>query len=83
MTLRPSRDSQTEDARSFGSYTSVYSGRLVSKKTPARVEYYPGTLEERRRIIYPIVVYAKVRDPNDPTRPAFIVRYDNFYARDA
>ncbi|MCX5753591.1 MAG: carboxypeptidase regulatory-like domain-containing protein [Candidatus Krumholzibacteria bacterium] len=80
VALRPSRDSQTEDARSFGAYTSVYQGDWL-KNAPPRVEYYPGTLEERRRTIYPIVVYAKVRDPNDPSRPAFLVRYDNFYAR--
>jgi hypothetical protein len=80
VALRPSRDSQTEDARSFGAYTSVYQGDWI-KKVPERKEYYPGTLEERRRVVYPIVVYAKVRDPNDPTRPAFVVRYDNFYAR--
>jgi hypothetical protein len=80
VALRPSRDSQTEDARSFGAYSSVYQGDWLTN-VPARVEYYPGTLAERRRTIYPIVVYAKVRDPNDATRPAFVVRYDNFYAR--
>ena len=80
LTLRPSRDFQTDDARSFGSYTSVYYGPWISKEIP-RVLDYPGSLDERRKVIYPIVVYAKVRDPNDPSRPAFIVRYDNFYAR--
>jgi hypothetical protein len=80
VALKPSRDAQTENARSFGAYTSVYQGDWI-KKAPPRVEYYPGTLEERFRVIYPIIVYAKVRDPNDPARPAFIVRYDHFYAR--
>jgi hypothetical protein len=80
LTLRPSRDYQAENARSFGSYTSIYHGSWVDKQLQ-RIDYYPGSIEERRRVIYPIVVYAKVRDPNDPTKPAFIVRYDNFYAR--
>jgi hypothetical protein len=81
LTLQPSRDyGQTENARSFGSYTSIYQGPWIKKDVP-RVSYYPGTLEERRRTIYPIVVYNKVRDPNDPSRPAFITRYDNLYAR--
>jgi hypothetical protein len=86
ITLLPSRDYQTEDARSFGQYTSVYHGPWIDKEDPQykelpRVQTYPGSVEERRKCIYPIVVYAKVRDPNDAKRPAFIVRYDNFYAR--
>jgi len=80
LTLRPSRDFQTEYARSFGSYTSIYHGPWITQEVP-RVQTYPGTLEARRRCIYPIVVYAKVRDPNDLSSPAFITRYDNFYAR--
>lgn len=80
LTLRPSRDYQADNARSFGAYTSFYHGPWINEEIP-RVEYYPGSADERRRVIYPIVVYAKVRDPNDPNRPAFIVRYDNFYAR--
>ncbi len=80
VALRASRESSAEDARAFGSYTSVYQGDWI-KNTPARVEVYPGTLEERRRTIYPIVVYAKVRDPNNPARQAFTIRYDHFYAR--
>jgi hypothetical protein len=80
LTLRSSRDFQTPEARSFGSYTSVYSGPWFSKELP-RVGTYPGSLAERRKVIYPVIVYSKVRDPNDPSRPAFIVRYDNFYAR--
>ena len=86
ITLRPSRDYQAEDARSFGQYTSVYHGPWINKADPnykelPRVQTYPGSVEERRKCIYPIVVFAKVRDPNDAKRPAFIVRYDNFYAR--
>lgn len=80
LTLRPSRDYQADNARSFGAYTSFYHGPWINEDPP-RVEYYPGSADERRRVIYPIVVYAKVRDPNDPNKPAFIVRYDNFYAR--
>jgi hypothetical protein len=80
LTLQASRDYQADNARSFGSYTSVYNGPWV-KKEPTRVDYYPGTLEERRKVVYPIVVYAKVRDPNDSSAPAFITRYDNFCAR--
>ena len=80
LTLRASRDYQADNARSFGSYTSVYHGPWIDRDAP-RVEYYPGSADERRRVIYPIIVYAKVRDPNDSSRPAFIVRYDNFYAR--
>lgn len=80
VSLRSSREVQAENARSFSSYVSVYHGPWVDKEIP-RVQYYPGTLEERRKVIYPIVVYAKVRDPNDLSKPPFIVRYDNFYAR--
>jgi hypothetical protein len=80
MSLRASRDLSFPEARSFGSYTSVYQGDWIDK-VPPRVDYYPGTLDERRRTVYPIVVGAKVRDPNDPTKPAFLVRYDHFYAR--
>jgi hypothetical protein len=80
ITLLPSRDVQAEAARSFGQYTSVYQGPWINKELP-RVHGYPGSLEERRKCIYPITVYAKVRDPNDLKRPAFVVRYDNFYAR--
>ena len=80
ITLRPSRDVQAEEARSFSQYTSVYYGPWINKEIP-RVEYYPGTLEQRKKVIYPVVVFAKVRDPNDLTKPAYLVRYDNFYAR--
>jgi len=78
--LKPSRYSQAEEARSFSGFVSVYHGPWINKDIP-RVDYYPGTLEERKRVIYPVVVYEKVRDPNDPTKPASIVRYENFYAR--
>ncbi|HEY5133103.1 MAG TPA: TonB-dependent receptor [Candidatus Krumholzibacteriaceae bacterium] len=80
ITLRASRDYQADYARAFGAYTSVYYGPWIKKVIP-RVEYYPGSIEERRRVIYPVVVFNKVRDPNDPSKPAFITRYDNFYAR--
>lgn len=80
ITLRASRDYQADYARAFGAYSSVYYGPWIKKVIP-RVEYYPGSIEERRRVIYPVVVFNKVRDPNDPSKPAFITRYDNFYAR--
>ncbi|MCI0478915.1 carboxypeptidase regulatory-like domain-containing protein, partial [Candidatus Uhrbacteria bacterium] len=80
MSLRASRDLSFEQARSFGSYVSVYQGDWLTK-VPPRVDYYPGSIEERRRTVYPIVVGAKVRDPNRPSDPAFLVRYDHFYAR--
>jgi hypothetical protein len=80
ITLRASQDYQADYARSFGAYTSVYYGPWIKKVLP-RVEYYPGSIEERRRTIYPVVVFNKVRDPNDPSKPAFVTRYDNFYAR--
>ena len=80
LALRPSRDVQAENARSFGSYLSVYHGPWIERELPRR-ETYPGTEEARRQCIYPIIVFAKVRDPNDPSKPAQIIRYDNFYAR--
>jgi len=80
MTLRSSRDVQADNARSFGSFTSIYHGPWINKELP-RVETYPSSLEQRRKCIYPIVIFAKVRDPNDPTKPPYLVRYDNFYAR--
>lgn len=93
MSLRASRDVPADYARSFGTYTSFYNGSWIDKKVvpkgqmtdPAtqieRVDTYPGTLAERRRTVYPIVVYNKIRDPNNPSSPPVIVRYDNFYAR--
>ncbi|MGD1047921.1 MAG: TonB-dependent receptor [Candidatus Krumholzibacteriaceae bacterium] len=80
IALLPSSDYQAGYARSFGAYTSVYYGPWIKKQLP-RVEVYPGSIEERRRCIYPVVVFNKVRDPNNPAAPAFITRYDNFYAR--
>ncbi|MDD4858489.1 MAG: hypothetical protein PHD74_10370, partial [Candidatus Krumholzibacteria bacterium] len=80
ITLQASSDYSADNARAFGSYTSIYHGPWVKKELP-RVDYYPGTIEERRKVIYPIVVYAKVRDPHNSSAPAFITRYDNFYAR--
>lgn len=83
--LRPSRESLADDARSFGPYVSVYHGPWVEKSREEleaiRRDTYPGTLEQRRRYIYPITIYSKVRDPNNPEAGAFIIRYDNFYAR--
>ncbi len=78
--LRASRDVPAEYARSFGEYVSVYHGPWIDQELP-RATSYPGTLEQRRRMIYPIVVFAKVRDPNNPSAPAQILRYDNFFAR--
>ncbi|MDD3642179.1 MAG: carboxypeptidase regulatory-like domain-containing protein [Candidatus Krumholzibacteria bacterium] len=79
-TLRPSRESLADDARSFGPYVSVYHGPWIEKEVP-RVPLYPGSLEQRRGVLYPITLYSKVRDPNNPEAGAFIVRYDHFYAR--
>jgi hypothetical protein len=78
--LRASRDVPAEYARSFGEYVSVYHGPWIDQELE-RATSYPGTLEQRRRTIYPIVVFAKVRDPNNPSAPAQLLRYDNFYAR--
>lgn len=79
-TLRASTDVSADDARAFGSYSSFYYGPWVGKEPP-RVQYYPGSLAERRKVIYPVVVYNKVRDPNNLSAPPVVVRYDNFYAR--
>jgi hypothetical protein len=83
--LRPSRESLADDARDFGSYVSVYHGPWIEKSADEveamRVHYYPGTLEERRRTIYPIFIINKVRDPDDPAAGAYRIRFDNFYAR--
>jgi hypothetical protein len=78
--LRASRDVQAAYARSFGEYVSVYHGDWINQEL-TRVEDYPSTLYERRRTIYPVVVYQKVRDPNNPSAPPQILRYENFYAR--
>ncbi len=83
--LRPSRESQAEDARAFGQYVSVYHGPWIemseTELAAMRVDFYPGTEEGRRRSIYPITIYTKVRDPDNPEAGSFIIRYDNFYAR--
>jgi hypothetical protein len=79
-TLRPSRESQADDARSFGFYTSAYHGDWLNRDLP-RAEVYRGDIEWRRNHIYPIKIYSKVRDPNNPEAGAFIIRYDHFYAR--
>jgi hypothetical protein len=91
MTLRPSRDVQADNARSFGQYTSFYHGPWINIKVVDHVtdpttqierrSTYPGTLADRRKTVYPVVVYAKVRDPNNLSAPPVVVRYDNFYAR--
>ncbi|MBN2184364.1 MAG: carboxypeptidase-like regulatory domain-containing protein [Candidatus Krumholzibacteriota bacterium] len=80
MTLRLSRDSFAEDSRAFGQYVSFYHGDWIDKELP-RVSYYPSSLEARRKVIYPIVVFSKVRDPDNPEAGAFVIRYDQFYAR--
>lgn len=81
-TLRSSRESLAEDARAFGQYVSIYHGPWIDKDPESiRVHVYPGTIEERRRTIYPIRIFAKVRDPNNPEAGAFIVVYEHFYAR--
>ena len=84
-TLRASRESLADDARAFGPYVSVYHGPWIemseAELEAMRIDYYPGTLEERRRTIYPITIFTKVRDPNNPEAGAFIIRYDNFFAR--
>ncbi len=79
-TLRASRESLAEDARAFGPYVSVYHGPWIEQEVQ-RSPSYPGTLEGRRKTIYPITIYSKVRDPNNPDAGAFIIRYENFYAR--
>ena len=78
--LRPSRDVQAEEARSFGEYVSIYHGDWVDQELP-RVDFYPPSIAEQRRYIYPVVIFQKVRDPNDPSRPPQILKYENFYAR--
>ena len=84
-TLRASRESLADDARAFGPYVSVYHGPWIEmtedELMAMRVDYYPGTLAERRTTIYPITIFTKVRDPNNPDAGAFIIRYDNFHAR--
>ncbi|MBN2070855.1 MAG: carboxypeptidase regulatory-like domain-containing protein [Candidatus Krumholzibacteriota bacterium] len=80
MTLRASRESLAPDARAFGQYVSFYHGDWINNELP-RVSYYPGTLAGRRKVIYPIVIFSKVRDPNRPEAGAFVIRYDEFYAR--
>ncbi|MBN1164389.1 MAG: carboxypeptidase regulatory-like domain-containing protein [Candidatus Krumholzibacteriota bacterium] len=77
MTLRSSRESYAEDARAFGQYISFYHGDWVNNPPP-RVDTYPGSLAQRRRLIYPITIYNKLRDPSGV---AYVIRYDNFYAR--
>ncbi|MEN8164656.1 MAG: carboxypeptidase regulatory-like domain-containing protein, partial [Acidobacteriota bacterium] len=79
-TLRASRESLADDARAFGPYVSVYHGPWIEEELQ-RAPSYPGTLEGRRNSIYPITIFSKVRDPNNPDAGAFIIRYDNFYAR--
>lgn len=87
--LRPSRESLADDARSFGQYVSVYHGPWVDKTvgppgTGADIErkdVYPGSVEERRNCIYPVRIFAKVRDPANPEAGAFIIVYEHFYAR--
>jgi hypothetical protein len=78
--LQRSRDSYAVDARSFGQYVSVYHGPWVEKELP-RVSLYPESIEQRRKCIYPVRVFAKVRDPNRPEAGAFLVVYENFFAR--
>ncbi len=80
MSLRSSRDKAGEDDRDFGTYVAVYHGPWAEKELP-RVDYFPGSIEARRKVIYPVQIYDKVRDPNNPAAGAFLVRYDNFYAR--
>ncbi len=79
-TLRSSRDVQAEYARSFGSYVSIYHGPWIDEDV-TRVNVYPGSLEGRRRSIYPVVIFTKVRDPNNPNSPPYLLRFDNYYAR--
>ncbi|HUV37147.1 MAG TPA: TonB-dependent receptor [Patescibacteria group bacterium] len=78
--LRQSRESLADDARSFGQYVSVYHGPWVDQEV-RRVEVYPGSIEGRRKVIYPVRIFAKVRDPNNPEAGAFIIVYEHFYAR--
>jgi len=80
MTLRASRESLADNARAFGQYVSFYNGDWITRDLP-RVFTYPGTIEARRKVIYPIVVYSKVRDPNNPDAGAFIIVYNHFFAR--
>ena len=80
MTLRASRESLADDARSFGQYVSFYHGDWLDKELE-RVYTYPGTLAGRRKTLYPIVIFSKVRDPNNPQAGAFIIRYNHFFAR--
>ncbi len=79
MTLRASRDSGADDARAFGQYVSFYHGDWITRELP-RAVFYPGSLKERRSCLYPIVIYSKVRDPNNPEARAFLIRYEQFYA---
>lgn len=88
LALRSSRESLADDARAFGQYVSVYHGDWIDPKSPnyvdpesIREQVYNSDIEWRRRHIYPIKIFAKVRDPNNPDAGAFIVRYDHFYAR--
>ncbi len=80
MTLRASRESLSEDARAFGQYVSFYYGPWLERELPYS-DTYVHSLEQRRNYIYPIVVYDKVRDPNNPGAGSYILRYENFYAR--
>lgn len=78
--LSPSRDIQADDARSFGQYVSVYYGPWIDQDIERQYSY-PATEEKRRQVIYPIRVFAKVRDPNNPNIAPYLVRFDNFFAR--
>jgi hypothetical protein len=80
LSLGESRESSEEDARAFGYYVSFYHGPWVEQDLP-RYSYYPPTIEERRRCLYPVTIFAKVRDPDNPSLPPFIIRYGSFFAR--
>ncbi len=80
MTTRSSRESSEPEARDFGGYVSVYHGDWLNYDMP-RVDFYPRSIEERRRYTYPIKIYTQVRDPARPELGAMTIRYDNFYAR--